>query len=128
MIIGLLSAVASQFVYRKFVERAPNRNVLVPFALQGVAGGLGALGTGCFAASSVGGYNRHGDEIGGLLTGNSDQVVIQATAMACVAALAFVATYGLSRCVDLVSGFRRIQDQTSESGLTPNGTGIGPVA
>jgi Amt family ammonium transporter len=107
MIIGLVSAVASQLAYRVLVERNRARTKMAPFALHAIGGGLGALLTGCFATSSVGGYNPHGDEIGGLLTGNFDQLLLQASALLSVAALAFVGTYLLAWVTAKVCGARR---------------------
>ncbi|MBS0263178.1 MAG: ammonium transporter [Planctomycetes bacterium] len=97
MIIGLVCSVFSQWAYRRMRPMDAAGVYTLPFAVQAVPGGLGVLLTGCFAASSVGGYNRHGDEIGGLLTGNLDQIVTQALALVSVAGLSLAATFVLAK-------------------------------
>jgi ammonia channel protein AmtB len=61
--------------------------------LQAVGGAVGAILTGLFATSSVAGFNRHGDEISGVLAGNVDQLSVQAAAILSVAGLAIVGTF-----------------------------------
>jgi len=69
------------------------------FAVHGMGGIWGALATGIFASSAVGGA-------AGLFEGNAAQVLTQLISIAAVAAFAFVATWLLGKLVDVTIGLR----------------------
>jgi Amt family ammonium transporter len=69
------------------------------FAVHGMGGIWGALATGIFASSAIGGAS-------GLIEGNWGQVGIQAISILSVAAFAFVVTWILGKLVDVTVGLR----------------------
>ena len=91
LIIGLLGGCIAQTAYSAL--KVQTRNLAAPFAVQGVSAGLGAVLAGVFATSGVAGFNRHGDEVGGLLTGNIDQLIVQVIAVAVVVVWALLGSF-----------------------------------
>ena len=69
------------------------------FAVHGMGGIWGALATGIFASSAVGG-------VSGLIEGNAGQVATQIVSIVTVGAFAFVVTLVLGKLVDLTVGLR----------------------
>jgi Amt family ammonium transporter len=69
------------------------------FAVHGVGGIWGALVTGIFASSAVGG-------VPGLIEGNWSQVLTQLVSIVTVAGFAFVVTWILGKLVDVTAGLR----------------------
>ncbi|MBN1177051.1 MAG: ammonium transporter [Dehalococcoidales bacterium] len=69
------------------------------FAVHGMGGIWGALATGIFASSSVGG-------VSGLIEGNGMQVLTQLVSIAAVAAFAFAVTWILGKLIDVTIGLR----------------------
>lgn len=79
------------------------------FAVHGVAGAWGAIGTGIFANPATGGA-------AGALFGNPAQVLIQAEAVAITFGFVFVATFVIAKVVDAVIGLR-VKEQEEIVGL-----------
>jgi Amt family ammonium transporter len=69
------------------------------FSVHGVGGTWGALATGIFAVSAVGGA-------GGLLDGHADQVLRQLAGIGAVWGYSFVMTFAILKVLDLVMGLR----------------------
>jgi len=69
------------------------------FAVHGMGGIWGALATGIFASSAVGG-------VPGLIEGNAAQVLTQIISIVAVAAFAFIVTMILGKLVDVTVGLR----------------------
>ncbi|MFC2040715.1 ammonium transporter [Chloroflexota bacterium] len=69
------------------------------FAVHGMGGIWGALATGIFARSTIGGTS-------GLFEGNGGQVLVQLLSILAVAAFAFVMTWILGKLVDVTIGLR----------------------
>jgi Amt family ammonium transporter len=69
------------------------------FAVHGMGGIWGALATGIFASSSVGG-------VSGLIERNGMQVLIQLVSIVAVTAFAFLATWILGKLIDVTIGLR----------------------
>jgi len=69
------------------------------FAIHGMGGIWGALATGIFTNSTIGGTS-------GLFEGNGGQVSIQLLSILAVAAFAFVMTWILGKLVDVTIGLR----------------------
>ncbi|MFC1952797.1 ammonium transporter [Chloroflexota bacterium] len=69
------------------------------FAVHGMGGIWGALATGIFARSTIGGTS-------GLFEGNGGQVLVQLLSILAIAAFAFVMTWILGKLVDVTIGLR----------------------
>jgi ammonia channel protein AmtB len=71
--------------------------------------------TGVFATPGIAGFNRRGDEIHGLLTGNLEQLKVQAAALGSSAILAVAGTLLIAALLRLVAK-RRVQgDKAAQS-------------
>ena len=92
-------------------ERLKVDDALDVFAVHGVGGTLGALATGVFAVSMIG-----GEGFSGAIDGNVGQVWTQLVAVGATALFAAVATFVIVKVVDLVLGIRVHSDQ-EEVGL-----------
>jgi ammonium transporter, Amt family len=80
------------------------------FAVHGVGGVFGAIGTGVFASSAVqAGYS-------GLLEGNATQLVNQLVAVGATVAYAVVSTFVIIKVVDFALGIR-VKPEVEEIGL-----------
>ena len=85
------------------------------FAVHGMGGIWGALATGIFASSAIGG-------VPGLIEGNGTQVLTQVIGIAAVAAFAFIATLVLGKLVDVTVGLRvGISEETVGLDLSQHG-------
>jgi Amt family ammonium transporter len=80
-------------------ERLRIDDALDVFAVHGVGGTIGALGTGVLAVAAIGG-------VSGAIEGNLAQVGIQLIAVAATYAFAGTATFLIVKLVDLVLGLR----------------------
>jgi Amt family ammonium transporter len=69
------------------------------FAVHGMGGIWGALATGIFASSAIGGS-------AGLIEGNAHQVLVQLISIVTVAAFAFAVTWILGKLIDATIGLR----------------------
>jgi len=72
--------------------------------VHGVGGTWGALATGLFAVSSIGGVD-------GLFHGNSEQVLYQLAGVGAVWGYSFVATFAILKVLDVVMGLRVSEDE-----------------
>ena len=79
--------------------------------MHGVGGIIGALLTGVFAVSAVG-----GDTAKGLIDGNAAQVIVQAKGVLCTLVWSGAVTFVLLKLLDLMVGIRVDRD-TEREGL-----------
>jgi Amt family ammonium transporter len=79
------------------------------FGVHGVGGIAGALLTGVFATSAVG-----GDAVKGLIDGNAAQIWIQAKGILWTAGWCAIATFVILKVLDLVMGLRVDRDAERE--------------
>jgi len=100
IIIGFLAG-AVCFVAVEYIVRRQVDDALDVFGVHGVGGILGALATGVFATKAV---NSAGSD--GLLYGNFNQLVVQATAVLAVAIYAAVVTWVILKVLDVTMGLR----------------------
>ncbi|HVL53542.1 MAG TPA: ammonium transporter, partial [Vitreimonas sp.] len=89
-------------------ERIKIDDALDVFAVHGVGGMLGAVGTGVLATSAVG--------ASGLIDGNPGQVLTQLVAVGATVAYAAVSTFVIVKFVDFVLGIR-VPSHEEETGL-----------
>jgi Amt family ammonium transporter len=116
IVIGLLGAVAARTARAVLARRPSNSGLADVFAVHAVAGSLGVLLTGVLATPSVAGTARNGDPIGGLIVGNTAQLVAQLAALASAAALAFfggLASLALVRLFRGAAGSRQPRQSSS---------------
>jgi Amt family ammonium transporter len=90
-------------------ERLRVDDALDVFAVHGVGGILGAVGTGVFATAAIGGAS-------GAIEGNVGQIGIQLIAVAATVAFASVATFLIVKVTGLVLGLR-VDPSIEEMGL-----------
>jgi len=76
------------------------------FGVHGMGGALGAILTGVFASSAVGGVG-----VSGLLDGNVNQLINQVISVVAAAAWALVGSFVLLKIVDAVLGLRVSEDE-----------------
>jgi Amt family ammonium transporter len=108
MILGLVAGVIC-FGVTLLRERLAIDDSLDVFAVHGVGGMWGAIGTGIFAVAAVGGVN-------GLIGGNPEQLVIQIIATGVTVVFAAVGTFIIIKIIDVVIGLRVTEDD-EEAGL-----------
>ncbi|MEI6538619.1 MAG: hypothetical protein WCO86_03710 [Planctomycetota bacterium] len=82
MILGCTSVVLSNIVFHATSRRNPHDPQRQLFSTLGVSSLAGLLGAGMFATSGVGGQRWDGREILGAIQGNTDQITMQALAVA----------------------------------------------
>jgi ammonium transporter, Amt family len=80
------------------------------FGVHGVGGIFGALALGVLATAGISG------DVGGLLSGNANLLVLQAISVAAAASYSFVVTFGILKLVDLTIGLR-VTEEEEEAGL-----------
>jgi Amt family ammonium transporter len=90
-------------------ERLSIDDSLDVFAVHGVGGMWGAVGTGIFAVAAVGGT-------AGLIDGNAEQLVIQLIATVFTVAFAAIGTFIIIKVIDLAIGLR-VRAEEEEAGL-----------
>ncbi len=110
IIIGLVAGLLCNFV-ASWRARTRLDDALDVFACHGMGGIWGTIATGLFASSLV---NPTGPN--GLLFGNPNLVLIQATGVAVVAAFAFVGSYAILRVIDIFTPVR-VSPQEEHDGL-----------
>ncbi|MEW5768519.1 MAG: ammonium transporter [bacterium] len=110
IIIGIVSAFLGYYAIVLRMKTGIDDSLDV-FACHGIGGILGVLATGIFANKAI---NPAGAN--GLLYGNLNQFLIQVYATVIVAIYAFVATFILTKLVDIVIGFR-VSDKEEVVGL-----------
>ncbi len=110
--IGFITSFVSYFAIYYIKEKLGYDDALDVFGVHGLSGVWGAIATGIFAISSVGGVN-------GLLYGNSGQLTIQIISVIATAAYAFIISWLLAKIIDKTIGIR-VDEKTEVSGLDTN--------
>jgi Amt family ammonium transporter len=108
LIIGLVAG-ALCFSVTLLRERLRIDDSLDVFAVHGVGGMWGAVGTGIFAVAAIGG-------VAGLVDGNAEQVLIQVAATLFTIVFAGVLTFIIIKVIDLAIGLR-VPEEEEEAGL-----------
>ncbi len=108
LILGLVAG-AICFGITLLRERLAIDDALDVFAVHGVGGIWGAIGTGIFAVAAIGG-------VPGLVEGNVDQLFIQIAAVAVTVVFSGVMTFIIIKVIDVVLGLR-VNEADEEAGL-----------
>ena len=108
LVLGLVAGAAC-FGVTLLRERLSIDDSLDVFAVHGVGGMWGAIGTGIFAVAAVGGT-------AGLIEGNVEQLFIQLIATVFTIAFAGVGTFIIIKVIDLAIGLR-VPVEEEEAGL-----------
>jgi Amt family ammonium transporter len=109
--MGIIGGVICFFSATKLKEALGYDDSLDCFGIHGVGGIVGALLTGVFAMSAIG-----GDAVKGALEGNLHQIWLQAQGVIYTAVWCAVATYVILKVVDAVVGLR-VSEQVENKGL-----------
>jgi Amt family ammonium transporter len=109
LIMGFVGGIISNLVANWRSGRSRIDDSLDVFACHGVGGIWGAIGTGIFAASAVGG-------VSGLIYGNVGQFVDQLIAVAIIVPFSFFGSYALLRITNLFSPLR-VSPEAEDAGL-----------
>jgi Amt family ammonium transporter len=109
LIFGVVAAIFCFFAVAFLKEKMGYDDSLDAFGIHGVGGIVGAILTGVFASSAVGGRS-------GLLEGNTDQVVAQLLAVIVTIAYSAVATFIILIVLKYTIGIR-VDEHTERSGL-----------
>jgi Amt family ammonium transporter len=109
IIMGLIGGVLSNLVSSWRSGRSRIDDTLDVFACHGVGGIWGAIGTGIFAAFSVGG-------VSGLIEGNVHQFLAQLLAVGVVVPFSFFGSWLLLKAVNLFSPLR-VSPEAEDAGL-----------
>jgi ammonium transporter, Amt family len=106
--LGLVAGAAC-FAVTLLRERLAIDDSLDVFAVHGVGGIWGAVGTGIFAVAAIGG-------VSGLVEGNVGQLLVQVVAVAFTVVFASVMTFIIIKVIDVVLGLR-VDEASEEAGL-----------
>jgi Amt family ammonium transporter len=90
-------------------ERLAIDDSLDVFAVHGVGGMWGAIGTGIFAVAAIG-------DVSGLIQGNAEQLFIQLAATVFTIVFASAMTFAIIKVIDLAIGLR-VPEEEEEAGL-----------
>ncbi len=99
IIIGLSVSLVCYFMVSVIKQRLGYDDALDAFGVHGVGGAWGAILTGVFATSALGGAY-------GLLAGNAGQMKAQIIGIAATAAYSFFVTFIIFKAIDLIMGVR----------------------
>lgn len=92
MVMGVVGAVSAYGVFTFLNRRFSDNEFLKIFALYAIPGVVGVLLTGIFATTSVGGFDSKGNEITGLLGGNTELLTWQIWAICSATLLSLIGT------------------------------------
>jgi Amt family ammonium transporter len=112
LVIGVAAGLGSYWAVTSLKRSLGYDDSLDVFGIHGVAGLIGAILTGVFAAEAIGGT-------AGLLEGNPGQVLTQAWGVAATVVWCAIATFVLLKLIDVVMGLR-VGKQTEIEGLDLN--------
>ena len=99
LVMGIIGSAACYFAVSTLKARFKYDDSLDAFGVHGIGGVVGAVLTGVFASSAIGGS-------AGLLEGNSNQLVAQIISVVVTAVYSGVVTYILAKIVDATVGLR----------------------
>jgi len=109
IVFGIAASVFCFFAVAFLKEKLGYDDSLDAFGIHGVGGIVGALLTGVYASTAVGGRS-------GLLEGNSDQVIAQLLAVGVTIAYSAVVTFAILTVLKYTIGIR-VDEHTERSGL-----------
>ena len=115
LIMGFAGGVVCYFMVVKVKAMFGYDDSLDAFGVHGAGGTLGALLTGVFASRAVNGAIAEGK--GGMLEGNTGQLLNQAIGVAIAWGLAIVGTLVILKICDIVCGGVRVSEQDEIDGL-----------
>lgn len=110
--IGFVTSFVSYFAIYYLKEKLGYDDALDVFGVHGLSGVWGAIATGIFAVSAVGGVD-------GLLYGNPGQLTIQIISVIATAAYAFAISWVLAKILDKTIGIR-VDEKDEIGGLDAN--------
>ncbi len=105
MILGVAAGIVCYFACTTIKSKFGYDDTLDAFGVHGVGGLAGALLTGVFSSVEIAGKGK-----GGLIEGNSQQLVNQVVAAGTALALAVVGTFIILKVVDALVGLRASQE------------------
>jgi ammonium transporter, Amt family len=108
LVLGLVAGVLC-FGITLLRERLSIDDSLDVFAVHGVGGMWGAVGTGIFAVAAIGGAS-------GLIEGNAEQLLIQVVAVGVTVVFSAVMTFIIIKVIDVAIGLR-VPEAEEEAGL-----------
>jgi Amt family ammonium transporter len=111
LIIGLLAGVVCLWGVTGLKHMLGYDDALDCFGVHGIGGMLGAILTGVFAVSAIGGEGKSG-----LIDGNAGQVMIQVISVGITIAWTAVGTFVILKVIDLVVGLR-VSEEAEREGL-----------
>ena len=114
LIIGLVAGAVCWWAATALKRSMGYDDSLDAFGVHGIGGIIGAILTGVFAVSAVGGEGK-----GGLVDGNAAQVLTQLYGVAIVIVYDAVATFVIAKAIDLAIGLR-VDADTEREGLDLN--------
>ncbi len=115
LVMGFVGGIVCYFMVVKVKAMFGYDDSLDAFGVHGAGGTLGALLTGIFATKAV--NSAIADGKGGMLTGNSGQMLNQAIGVAIAWAIAIVGTLVILKICDIVCGGVRVSQQDEMQGL-----------
>jgi Amt family ammonium transporter len=114
LIIGLIAGVACWWAATGLKHLFKYDDSLDAFGVHGVGGFVGAVLTGVFAVSAVGGEGKSG-----LIDGNAGQVMTQLYGAGVVIVYCALATFVIAKVIDLIIGLR-VEKDVEREGLDVN--------
>lgn len=105
MILGVIAGLVCYFACTTIKTKFGYDDSLDAFGVHGVGGTVGAILTGVFSSSAIAGAGK-----GGLLEGNSQQLVNQVVGAVAGLVLALIGTFIILKVVDAVVGLRASQE------------------
>lgn len=115
LIMGFVGGIVCYFMVVKVKAMFGYDDSLDAFGVHGAGGTLGALLTGVFATKAV--NSAIADGKGGMLTGNTGQLLNQAIGVAIAWGIAIVGTLIILKICDIVCGGVRVSQQEEIEGL-----------
>jgi Amt family ammonium transporter len=112
VIIGLCAGIFSNLVGNWRASRLRFDDTLDVFACHGISGLWGSLAVGLFASAAINPING----VNGLFFGNPHQFLVQALAVAVIAAFSFVGSFILLKVIDKITPLR-VSPEEEEKGL-----------
>ncbi|MEM6780356.1 MAG: ammonium transporter [Pseudomonadota bacterium] len=110
LFIGFASGIACYLAITLMKSGLKDYDALDVFGLHGIGGIVGALLTGVFASSAIGG-------VGGLLEGNAEQLMAQLVSIIVVCVYSAIMTFALLILVRFMMGGLRVKATTETNGL-----------
>jgi len=114
LVIGAIAGAVCYWACTVLKQRLKYDDTLDVFGVHGVGGILGILLTGVFATGAVSATAAAPEGLRGLIDGNAAQLGIQAVGVVVTVAWCALATWGILKLINLVTGLRVDTDQERE--------------